>query len=267
MHEKRTAVLTRLVRRVKRWSDRVSQHARSASTGPTDLAADGFPLPPARLMHTIGGSVDVAWFLEGGRLAADSMRAILARNGVAIERLESILDFGCGAGRVLRCWKDLNGPALYGTDYNPELIAWCEANLPFVAFRVNRLNGGVDFSAASFDLVYAFSVFTHLSESGQSSWITELSRILKPGGHLFLTTHGAHYLSQLSPENQERFRDGRLVVLGSRREGSNDCAVYHPESYVRRTLARDLEVVDFVPEGARGNPWQDAYLLRKPAAG
>jgi hypothetical protein len=32
---------------------------------------------------------------------------------------------------------------------------------------------------------------------------------------------------------------------------------------VRRTLAAGLEVVDFVPEGALGNPRQDVYLLRK----
>ncbi len=216
-------------------------------------------------MKLVAASDDVTWFLEGGQLAASSMRAILARSGVTIERLGAILDFGCGAGRVLRHWKSLEGPALHGTDYNPELVAWCAASLPFATFRVNRLDGGLDYPAASFDLIYAFSVFTHLAPAGQSFWIAELTRVLKPGGCLFITTHGEHYLPQLSLRDQEQFRSGRLVVLGSKRAGSNDCAAFHPESYVRESLAQGLDVVDFVPEGALGNPYQDAYLLRKPA--
>jgi SAM-dependent methyltransferase len=260
------AVLARVVHRVKRWTDRARLRARVLPLEGPRMGPDGLPLPSARLMNKVAASADVAWFLEGGELAASSMRAILERNGVAIRRLGAILDFGCGVGRVLRHWKDLDGPALHGTDYNPELIAWCAANLPFVASGVNRLNGGLDYPDASFDLVYALSVFTHLAPAGQSFWTAELSRVLKPGGHLFLTTHGEHYLPQLSDEEQARFRRGRLVVHGSRREGSNDCAAFHPEAFVRETLARDLDVVDFVPEGAKGNPSQDAYLLRKPRA-
>jgi SAM-dependent methyltransferase len=264
MQDNRPAVLSRVARRFKGWSDRARQRVRFGPIEGPRMGPDGLPLPPSRLMHLVAASDDVTWFLEGGGLAASSTRAILARNGVAIERLGAILDFGCGAGRVLRHWKDLDGPSLHGTDYNPELISWCARSLPFASFRVNRLNGAVDYRDASFDLITAFSVFTHLAASGQTYWIAELSRLLKPGGHLFFTTHGEHYVSELSREDQVRFRGGLLVVLGSGREGSNDCAVYHPESFVRQALARDLEVVDFVPEGARGNPWQDAYLLRKP---
>jgi SAM-dependent methyltransferase len=200
MQVDRTAVLARVVHRVKRWSERATRRARVEPIEGPRMGQDGLPLPPSRLMRLVAASDDVTWFLEGGELAASSMRAVLARNGVTIEHLGAILDFGCGAGRVLRHWKDLNGPALHGTDYNPELIAWCVANLPFAEFRVNRLNGVVDSPDASFDLISAFSIFTHLSAPGQSFWIAELSRLLKPGGHLFLTTHGAHYLSRLSTQ-------------------------------------------------------------------
>jgi hypothetical protein len=34
---------------------------------------------------------------------------------------------------------------------------------------------------------------------------------------------------------------------------------------VQGSLAPDLELVEFLPEGALGNPHQDLYLLRKPA--
>ena len=87
---------------------------------------------------------------------------------------------------------------------------------------------------------------------------------MTPGGYLLITTHGAAYLPNLSPAEQEQFRAGRVVVQKALREGSNDCAAFHPEAYVRQTLALGFEVVDMIPEGAKGNPRQDLYLLRKP---
>jgi SAM-dependent methyltransferase len=253
---------------VRRWSNRARRGAGAGSPPGQEetpqYGRDGLPLPPGRLIHLVAGTDEIAWFLKGGELAATSMRAILERSRVTLEGLGAILDFGCGAGRVMRHWRTLEGPALHATDYNAELVAWCAANLPFGTFRVNPLEGGVDYPDASFDLIYAFSVFTHLTPQGQTFWIAELSRLLKPGGHLFLTTHGNYYLPQLSPRDQRQFRSGQLVVHRSKRAGSNACAAFHPESYVRRELARDLEVIAFVPEGALGNPSQDAYLLRKP---
>jgi SAM-dependent methyltransferase len=270
MLDHQTGIVARVMRRVKRRSGAASSRGRSAShvgQGQGSLVGpDGLPLPPAQLIHLVAGSDDVAWFLEGGRLASTSMQAILNQQGVNIERLEAVLDFGSGAGRVMRQWRSLKGPALHGTDYNPDLVAWCAANLPFAAFRVNRLDAGVDYRDASFDLVYAFSVFTHLDSAGQLFWIAELARVLKPGGFLFVSTHGSYYLTRLSPRDQDEFQRGRLVVRGSRRAGSNDCAAFHPERYVRQSfaLAGGLEVVAFVAEGAKGNPYQDAWLLKKP---
>lgn len=265
MRSDRSGVVTRAVNRVKHWSVRARDRVRSLPVRAAQRGK-GPPLPPSRLMHLVAASDDVSWFLDGGKQASSSLRNILAKNGVALESLGSILDFGCGAGRVLRHWESLRGPTLHGTDYNPTLISWCQKNLPFVRFQLNELGGGLAYPNESFDLIYALSVFTHLDEPLQFFWIRELSRVLRPGGYLFITTHGEHYLPQLAAEEQERFRHGEIVVVGSRREGSNDCATFHPESYVRSTLAEGLEVVDFVPEGALGNPRQDVFLLRKPQA-
>jgi SAM-dependent methyltransferase len=263
MRSDRSGVVTRAVNRVRHWSVRARDRVRSLPVRAAHRG-QGPPLPPSHLMHLVAASEDVSWFLDGGKQAASSLRAILATNGVALESLESILDFGCGAGRVLRHWEGLRGPALHGTDYNPTLIAWCEQNLPFVRFQLNGLGGGLGYEDEAFDLIYALSVFTHLDEPLQFFWIRELARILRPGGYLFITTHGEHYLPQLGADDRERFNRGQIVVVGSRREGSNDCAAFHPEGYVRTTLAENLEVVDFVPEGALGNPRQDVFLLRKP---
>ena len=64
-----------------------------------------------------------------------------------------MLDFGCGCGRVMRWWKDLESTRLHGTDYNPYLVAWCRQNLPFAEFSVNGLEAGLDLPDGHFDLV------------------------------------------------------------------------------------------------------------------
>ena len=58
----------------------------------------------------------------------------------------------------------------------------------------------------------------------------------------------------------DRFHDGQLVVINPDEAGSNRCGVYHPEIYVRRVLASDLEFVDFFPDAFL----QDGWLFRKP---
>ena len=54
------------------------------------------------------------------------------------------------------------------------------------------------------------------------------------------------------------------MVVKPDRAGENICVAFHPEKYVRDELARGWEFVDFVEQGAAGNPLQDVYLLRKP---
>ncbi len=246
---------------------RISIRAEERLRGLPIRAAErraGRPIPPGHLIFLIANTEDVSWYLDTGALAAKSIRGILAKNGLAIENFASILDFGCGVGRVTRHWADLEGPKLSGTDYNPRLVRWCASKLPFAKFEVNQLDRPLNNPPGSFDFIYCLSVFTHLSEPLQRFWMDELSRVLVLGGYLLITAHGDHYLPMLSPTEQREYRSGRPVVQKANRPGSNDCAAFHPESYVRANLAREYEVVDMIPEGALGNPSQDLYLLRKP---
>ena len=229
--------------------------------GRAAMGADGLPLPPAKLWMLVAGTADPEWFLRSGRLSAESIVELLARNGRRIEDCQSILDFGCGCGRVVRQWHAL--PArIAGSDYNPQLIAWCRRHLPFARFEVNGLAPPLAFDAGTFDLAYALSVFTHLPEDLQFAWIDELRRVVRPGGLLMISTHGETFLERLSAAEQERFRAGEMVIRWQELAGSNLCCTYHPPAYVRERLARGFEVVDFVPDGARGNG-QDLFLLRR----
>jgi SAM-dependent methyltransferase len=224
---------------------------------------DGTAIPPALLRMAVAGSAEISVFLDGGRLAADSIRDTLQKNGASIDDFRAILDFGCGCGRVLRFWRDLDGVDVYGTDYNPELAAWCARELPFARIRTNSLAPPTSYRAGEFDFVYALSVLTHLPEPDQMAWMEEFHRILRPGGYLLLSLHGAYFMSRFGESERRQFLAGKLVTRYEYEAGSNLCSVFHPEAYVRNHLVGEFDVVDFIPEGARGNPRQDAWLLQR----
>ena len=227
-------------------------------------ALEGSPVPPARLIRLVAGGTDVDWYMQSGKLAVSSMLNVLKRHKVDFGDFQAVLDFGCGCGRVIQHWRTGSPTQLYGCDYNPELIRWASRNLPFARFDVNSLSPALPYSDGQFSFVYGLSVFTHLAESLQGPWMKELSRIVQPEGYLLVSVHGSHYLEIMNLDEQCEFRAGRIVVRESDDSGSNICAAFHPEEYVREELAKEWEVVDFVPTGATGNPYQDVYLMRKP---
>lgn len=232
---------------------------------PEPAAADGLPVPPARLIVRVAGTPDAAWFLESGRRAAESIREALERAGTEIEAMDSILDFGCGCGRVLRNWARLDAHVA-GSDLSGGAIEWCRENLRFARFETNGLSPPLAFDDASFDLTYALSVLTHLPEAIQYDWLDELHRVTRPGAFVLLTTHGERYVERLDDDERRRFGAGELVVRWGEMPGTNLCTTFHPPVWVReRLLPRGFAEVAFVPEGASGNPYQDLFLLRRSA--
>jgi SAM-dependent methyltransferase len=220
-------------------------------------ATDGIPLPPPRLMVRVAMTADADWFLRSGRAGYDAIAA-----HVPLAEVRSVFDFGCGCGRVTRYFHDFDG-AVTGSDVSEPAIEWCRENLPFARFEMNGLAPPLAFDDESFELVYALSVFTHLTEDLQLAWRDELRRVLRPGGRLLVTTHGESYAARLDPDERTRFERGELVVRWGEVVGSNLCSAYHPQQYLRETFAQGFTFLELEPEGARGNPTQDLVLLQK----
>lgn len=223
----------------------------------------GGPLPPGGLIALVSGSPDIVWFLKSGRRASVCFKGILAANGISMKKLRGILDFGCGVGRVIRQFRGLKNAGLNGVDYNPDLIAWCRENIRFARFEVNSFLGPLPYADGSFDLVYAFSVFTHLTKDQQSAWIEELRRIIRPGGFLLVSVHGEFHVRSYAAEAQDRFARGEMVVFAGEAAGTNLCTTFHPPVYMKTHFAPGFDLIDMVQEGALGNPRQDLYLFRK----
>jgi len=119
------------------------------------------------------------------------------------------------------------------------------------------------YAGNQFDCAYALSVFTHLSELLQHARIRDLARVLRPGGYLFLSTHGAYYGATLTGQDKIRFQSGQTVIRFAEFPAAICATVIHPPEYVINSLAAGLELVEFLTEGASGNPRQDLFLFRK----
>ena len=225
-------------------------------------APDGLPVPPPDLRVRVAGTADVGWFLERGRILEEAIREALVRSGAPLGSRQAILDFGCGCGSVLRRWRGLDA-RVCGIDLSGPAIEWCQAHLPFVEAGVNAFEPPLNYGDASFDLVYAISVFTHLPVETQFIWRDELRRVLRPGGHMLLTLHGDAHTGKLKPEERGVYEAGGCVVRWPKAAGSNLCATFHSPGFVRDRLADGLEFVEHVPGGAGGRPPQDLVVLRK----
>jgi SAM-dependent methyltransferase len=97
------------------------------------------------------------------------------------------LDFGGATGRVSRHASRNPELEVWLCDINANWITWVDTyfNRPIRAFQ-NRIQPALPIEDRYFDLVSAFSVFTHLDQD-EMAWLLELRRIVRPGGYLYLT--------------------------------------------------------------------------------
>jgi hypothetical protein len=59
------------------------------------------------------------------------------------------------------------------------------------------------------------------------------------------------------------FKAANRLLRFAEVSGSNLCNVIHPPEYVINSLGAGPELIEFLPEGASGNPRQDLFLFRK----
>jgi len=116
-----------------------------------------------------------------------------------------LLDYGCGYGRLLASLRDRGYQHLIGADPAEHLVAAARARVPQAAFHVLPHPPRLELPDASVDGVLLFGVLTCIpTDEGQRAAVSEISRVLRPGGLLYISD----FWLQSDARNLERYESG-----------------------------------------------------------
>ena len=176
---------------------------------------------------------------------------------------KSVLDFGCGPGRTLAPFAHEASTAEFvGCDIHPPAIDWARTHLspPFAFFLCDEAPP-LDQPDERFDLIYAMSVFTHITNRwGQ--WLAELHRKLRPGGLILISTLGQAMVQQVIGADLDE-RIGMLSVNLHKDWESGGPDVLLSEWWVREHWGRGFEILRYDRHEPSHGPGQDFVLMRK----
>jgi SAM-dependent methyltransferase len=135
--------------------------------------------------------------LQEGFLAYQLVKRCYETHVGPMSRCRGILDFGCGWGRTIRFFlKDVRPEKLTGVDHLEEAIQSCRGNFKWCKFTVIRPYPPMPWASESFELIYLYSVFSHLPEEMHWTWLEEFRRLLIPGGMLIATTRRRDFIEE-----------------------------------------------------------------------
>lgn len=215
------------------------------------------PYPPLELADRVCSLADRGEpFAAYEELGAGTRTALedLLPDGWSFEG-KRVLDFGCGAGRTLRHFlTEAECAELWGADVDAPSTEWLERALcpPLHALR-SRVDPPLGLEHGSFDLIWALSVFTHLTDNSLP-WLLELHRLLKPDGLLIATYMGRWNSEAIADEPWGEDRVGMNVL-----RHDNDWALGGPmvlmsDWWVRAHWGRAFEILAVEPL-IQGQSW------------
>ena len=238
----------------------------------TTRSDGGLPLPPRELR--MGHADDDGNYLQAGQASSGFIRSILKREGIALVPGQSILEWGCAGGRVLRHFApEAAHSDVWGIDQHGPSMAWCKRNLsPPFKFMTCTAFPHLPFEDATFSVVYAGSVFTHILHL-MDMWVMEFRRILRPGGLALFTVHDEHTWTHLANrQGQRRFVDpdgvedfagtlGHEVAFLQAGGDWSRVVSFLRSDWIAREWGQYLEVVSVEP---LSESYQTTVVLRKP---
>jgi len=161
-----------------------------------------------------------------------------------------VLDLGCGEGHFAAQLARAGAVAV-GADVSREALRRARARHPELDLQVIPLCGPWPLADARFDLVWAGETIEHVVDT--AAWLSEVRRVLRPGGSLLLSTPAHGRVAMLA------------LALSPRRFAEHfDPRADHLRFYSARTLRRLLEDFGFEHidvRGAAGVPGARSLLL------
>ena len=164
----------------------VSGVATSRTRGDYRKVWDGVARNMNEARVSVAGYSDDAEWTRTGIESAD-----LLTKECAIEPIDVVMEIGCGAGRIAhflapRCKTWIGG------DVSVKMITHAKEalrdvpNVEFVALAGSDLR---DVADASLDVIYCTVVFMHLDEWDRFRYVSEMFRVLKPGGRVYFDNY------------------------------------------------------------------------------
>lgn len=220
------------------------------------------PYPPLELANRVSalsGSEDP--MEEFDRSGSEEKRALLKLLPPGWSfRGKRVLDFGCGSGRTLRHFlSEAEAGEFWGADIDSLSIDWLECNLspPFHLIR-SQAEPPLGLEHGTFDLIWALSVFTHLTDNSLA-WLRELHSLLRPGGLLIASYMGRWTSIWLLSEPWDENSVGMNVLRTGQGWDAGGPLVLMSDWWVREHWGRAFEIDQVLPE-MNGQTW---VLLRK----
>lgn len=234
-------------------------------------------LPPVRVNELPGRihrndcmALDRAAYIKSSFQHMQVFSELIAKGGKPWGNVNSVMDFGCGYGRIIRWFPVMLPPErIYACDVNGRAVAWCSSE-----FGVTGVNLTSEFTvpdAPPVEALLACSLLTHLSPRKVKQFLKALRMLLAPGGVAVVTgksTSSAAHASQTNPHLDTATIRGVLEKEGiyfmsyPHMPDPDLGDTYFEPEWLRTHLPEDLELIETRP----GSFWsQDAYLLRKNA--
>jgi 2-polyprenyl-3-methyl-5-hydroxy-6-metoxy-1,4-benzoquinol methylase len=125
---------------------------------------------------------------------------LYARSVSGTDKLRNprVMDFGAGWGRIARLFlREARPKDIFASDTMGFAIRCLQETGGVFQIVQNPPAPPIPGFDQTFDLIYAYSVFSHLSESYTRAWLDYLLTLLRPGGHLIFTTRDGRFITDL----------------------------------------------------------------------
>ena len=185
----------------------------------------------------------------------DARAAIIA--AVAAVRPSRVLEVGCGWGELARRIAGEVDTDVIATDLSPHMVELARAG--GVAAEVADVQD-LPFADGNFDVVVAAWMLYHVPDRDRA--LSELARVLRPGGRLVATTNSLLHLHEL----RELVGSGRSTIAFSRESGG-ELLARHFTRVEREDIDGELEFADRaeVEEYVRASISMSPFVANLPA--
>ncbi|MGA2757761.1 MAG: methyltransferase domain-containing protein [Solirubrobacteraceae bacterium] len=211
---------------------------------------DGVAIPSQALIRRTGwtpGTDVVGRYLTDGRSMAALLESLLERLQPSAGR-PRVLDFGCGVGKVSRHLASLAERAeLFGCDIDGASIDWMTEHHTYGSFVRVAETPGLPWDDGFFDLIYAVSVFTHLTD-GWAGWLLELHRVLAAGGLAVVTVLGEGMVGVERGGEWDADAIGMNVLRHGQDWEGGGPTVFHSPWWISEHWGRAFELVEIRQE-------------------